>query len=176
MTSNLSTQLFNIIRENAMTNSLTTSSQPLVAHLPSYPLDKKLAIQTEEYHRTKQELVLNGSFQTKQTPFWFLKTSATYFLGALGLSLGQLIGAESALATAATLNFDQGITDGVNPILKLVLTHNGKAIFLSSAIGMLLGGGNSDGWTRLKMGGLWAVGAAALIHVMKGTLGVAMPG
>jgi hypothetical protein len=86
----------------------------------------------------------------------------------------QLFTVTPALA-AATLNFDAGIAEGVNPLLKLILTHNGKAIFLSSAIGMLLGGGNNDGWTRLKMGGLWAVGAAALIHIMKGTLGVAMP-
>ncbi len=102
---------------------------------------------------------------------------AIYSLYALLAFLIQLsLPASAFAAAAATLNFDQGITDGVNPLLKLVLTHNGKAIFLSSAVGMLIGGGNNDGWTRLKMGGLWAIGAAALIHIMKGTLGVQMPG
>lgn len=96
-----------------------------------------------------------------------------YFL-AFMVGILKIMTAEYVFAAAATLNFDQGLTDGVNPILDLILDHNGKAIFLSSAMGMLLGGGGgtSDGWARLKMGGLWAVGAAAMIHIMKGTLGV----
>jgi hypothetical protein len=102
------------------------------------------------------------------------RKTAIYSLCPLIIFFVQVLIVEQAGA-AATLNFDAGIAEGVNPLLKLILTHNGKAIFLSSAIGMLLGGGNNDGWTRLKMGGLWAVGAAALIHIMKGTLGVQMP-
>jgi len=118
------------------------------------------------------------SFPSLQQNSPGLSKAITYSTYALSICLPQLIGTESAFAAAAaTLNFDQGITEGVNPLLRLILTHNGKAIFLSSAIGMLMGGGSgSDGWARLKMGGMWAVGAAALIHIMKGTLGVQMPG
>lgn len=107
----------------------------------------------------------------------YLKAHLKCTTYAFCLCFAQLSLLEPAFAAAAaTLNFEQGITDGVNPLLKLILTHNGKAIFLSSAVGMLIGGGNGDGWARLKMGGLWAIGAAALIHIMKGTLGVQMPG
>ena len=117
-----------------------------------------------------------SSTKLKQNHSKLLKLVIFYSL-AIIVGVIKAFTAEIAFAAAATLNFDQGITDGVNPLLRLILTHNGKAIFLSSATGMLLGGGtNSDGWTRLKMGGLWAVGAAALIYIMKGTLGIQMPG
>ena len=129
----------------------------------------KPSTQTSKTHCSLPKLQQNGSGLSK---------AITYSAYALGICLPQLITTEPAFAAAAaTLNFDQGIADGVNPLLRLILTHNGKAIFLSSAIGMLMGGGNgTDGWARLKMGGMWAVGAAALIHIMKGTLGVQMPG